>query len=204
LFAKIAGIPVFVRSLMPFRNICENRIVLVVPPKLKDSFKKISRKFCPNVNIKYADGGRSRTDSVANGLEAISSLSLDLVAIHDAARPLIKEGNISLAFRFAAKHGSAIVSSRISDTIKFVNKDNKILKTVDREYLISAQTPQIFKFNEIKRAYQKISKIKKSFSDDASVMEFLGQNVKVFITEDPNIKITYPKDLKLANALMSD
>ncbi len=198
LFAKIAEIPVFVKAILPFKNICENRIVLVVPESLQDEFKKLAKKFIPDIPIKYAYAGKERTDSVANGLAAMSGNNLDFIAIHDAARPLITEKLISEAFTFAVKNNSAVVSARISDTIKKTNDKDEIINTLDRNNLWAAQTPQIFKYHDIIVAYKKVIGSNKKFTDDAAVMEFSGFKVKIFENISVNTKITYPYDIPIA------
>jgi len=205
LFEKISKIPVFIHSLIPFTFIpqCKNNIVLVINTKFEDDFSFYLQKYLPFVKIKIVNGGATRAESVKNGLIALSKVSPNLVAIHDAARPLIDKTLIEKAFLYAKKSGSAVFAYPLSDTIKVVRDKKNLLisNTLDRDYLWAAQTPQIFRYSELLEAYNREKKSLHKFTDDASIMELAGYKVKIFPSSPINLKITYHTDLIIANAI---
>ncbi|HRU01750.1 MAG TPA: IspD/TarI family cytidylyltransferase [Victivallales bacterium] len=204
LFEKILNLPVFILSIIPFTLIsqCKNNIVLVINSEFKDAFSSDLQKYLPSAKIKIINGGTTRAESVKNGLIALSPVSPDLVAVHDAARPLIDISLIRKAFLYAQKNSSAVFAYPLSDTIKLINKKNMtIKKTLDRKYLWAAQTPQIFRYTELLDAYEKEKKSLHNFTDDASIMESAGYKIKIFPSSQINLKITYQTDLLIANAI---
>lgn len=204
LFEVLAGIPVFILAIQPFIEICAGRIILVVHPENKLRFAKIAEEYLPSVSIRYVVGGSCRPESVLNGLSAFSPDEIDFVAIHDAARPLLDCDSVRAGFDFACVNGSAVFSSKITDTVKYLKSlDSAIIsKTVDRDYLWAAETPQIFRFAEILKAYNFAVKDLKSFTDDSSIMEAAGFEVKIFPSPFKNIKVTIEQDIILAEALL--
>jgi 2-C-methyl-D-erythritol 4-phosphate cytidylyltransferase len=129
----------------------------------------------------------------------------DIVLVHDGARPLVKRETILAVARAAEKHGAAIAARPITDTLKQVDESGKIAATVDRSTLWQAQTPQGFRFDVIKRAYETAEKggYLAQATDDSSLVERLG--IPVFVVESPptNIKITTPADLMLAEVFLT-
>jgi 2-C-methyl-D-erythritol 4-phosphate cytidylyltransferase len=204
LFEKISGVPVFIRSIQSFIELCADRIILVVNQDNEQKFAKIAKEYFPKISIRYTEGGDTRAESVYNGLNAFSDGEINLVAIHDAARPLLDAVTLRLAFDFASVNGSAVFSSKITDTVKYLdNPDSGIIsRTIDRNHLRAVQTPQIFRFQEIKKAYQSLKTNLKSFTDDSAVMEAFGFEVKIFSSPSVNIKITRPHDILIAEALL--
>lgn len=148
-------------------------------------------------NIEVVLGGTTRQASVFNALKACNNP--DIVAIHDAARPLIKKEDIQNCLDKAKISKAAIVGVKAVDTIKKTDKDNKITDTPNRNELWYVQTPQIFDYKLIMQAHEKFEG--QGFSDDAGLVEALGENV--FITEGSysNIKITTKKDIYIAQML---
>ena len=204
LLEKIRGVPVFIRSMQPFIELCFGGIILVVSRETDLKFAKIAKEYFPGLSIRYVEGGDTRSESVRNGLHAFSEDEIDFVAIHDAARPLLDTVTVRSAFDFAAANGSAVFSSKITDTVKFLERPDSgvISRTVDRDHLWAARTPQIFKFSEIWKTYHSMGAKLKSFTDDAAVMEASGFEVRVFPSPLSNIKITHPQDILIAEALL--
>jgi len=189
-FLPLAGKAVVEWTIEVFRKIkTVEQIVLAVP---EDDLERAK-----NLGVTVVAGGEERGDSVKNGLKAISP-DCDLVIIHDGARPLITPDIIEKAISEAKEYGAAIVGVPAKDTIKRVGDDLVIKDTVDRQALWQAQTPQIFKYEIITRAYAK----KRSATDDAKLVEDLGIKVKMVMGSYENIKITTPEDLIVAEAIL--
>jgi 2-C-methyl-D-erythritol 4-phosphate cytidylyltransferase len=143
-------------------------------------------------------GGENRVDSIRNGLLAVSS-RVGYVAVHDAARPCVTDREIAAVFDAAKKHGAALLAAPVVSTIKKV-VEGQVETTVPRENLWEAQTPQVFRRELIMEAYQQ--KIRDVPTDDAQLVERLGQPVYIVPAERDNIKITTQADLVLAKHLV--
>lgn len=199
-FVDLAGKAVWLRAVEPFAAHPDVvQIVIVVSPDDMDWFKE---KFRPNLafmDIQVIAGGNERADSVQNALDVIRS-EIDLVAVHDAARPLITKDCVGQVFKEAIKSGAAIPAAPITGTIKRV-KENSIKETVSREGLWEAQTPQVFQKELLLKAYAE----RDGFiaTDEAQLVERLGHSVSVVECSSVNIKITTQQDLKLAGALLN-
>ena len=189
-FLPLAGKAVVEWTIEVFRKIkVVGQIVLAVP---EDDLERAK-----NLGVTVVAGGEERGDSVKNGLKAVAP-DTDIVIIHDGARPLITPDIIEKAISEAKEHGAAVVGVPAKDTIKRVGDDLMIKETVDRQALWQAQTPQVFKYEIITRAYAK----KGSATDDAKLVEDLGIKVKMVMGSYENIKITTPEDLIVAEAIL--
>ena len=145
-------------------------------------------------------GGRTRAESVANGLKALDA-DTQFVAIHDGARPLVSLGIVEEAIRVCYHEKAVIVAVPVKPTIKRVNlKDLTVVETIDRRDLWEIQTPQVFSRELIVRAHQGANSA--SATDDATLVERLGQQVKIVTGDYRNIKITTPEDLLIAESLL--
>ena len=171
------------------------KFVLVLPEDQLDLWNDIARptKF---TDISIALGGAERTDSVISGLSLVREGTL--VGIHDAVRPLVSIETIKNCFKSAEENGNAIPVIPLTNSLRKIDGDQS--KAVDRANYVSVQTPQCFRSELIKRAYQGISGV---FTDDASVLESLGEKIKLVEGNQENIKITTPLDLKLAEQLLA-
>ena len=202
LLEYISKYPVFIHSLLNFRGSCpDNQMVLVCHPDSINEYKKLADKFVPNNDFVYIKGGTERYNSVINGLNALPD-HIEYVAIHDAARPLANKKLLNNCLESCKKLGSGIAAKKINDTIKSADKNGKITKTIDRENLWSIETPQVFKLEELKAAYQKIIKDKITVTDDAGAMEYTGYPVYLVENFDINTKITHQSDIKYIKAIM--
>jgi 2-C-methyl-D-erythritol 4-phosphate cytidylyltransferase len=130
----------------------------------------------------------------------ISKGNCDLVLIHDAARPNINSKLIDEVLGFASKSGNSVIGTKITDTIK-LEKKGMVLKTVDREFLWTVQTPQVFKYKDLSAAYQKNRS--NAHTDESSLVESCGFKVKIFEGPKENIKLTGTDDLTVLKKLMS-
>jgi 2-C-methyl-D-erythritol 4-phosphate cytidylyltransferase/2-C-methyl-D-erythritol 2,4-cyclodiphosphate synthase len=148
-------------------------------------------------------GGRSRQESVANGLAGCECKPDDLIAIHDGARPLLSHEVISRCWEGARASGSAAAALPVVDTLKEADKNGIITKTVDRSALWAVQTPQCFRFADLQAAHQSASVHGFSGTDEASLMEAFGNSPVHLVRGAPeNIKITHAEDLVMAESLL--
>ncbi|MCK4994364.1 MAG: 2-C-methyl-D-erythritol 4-phosphate cytidylyltransferase [Candidatus Omnitrophica bacterium] len=146
-------------------------------------------------------GGATRSASVYNGLMALDD-DTDYVLIHDGARPFLSGELIDRCFSAAIKHKAVICGVPCSSTIKQVDKKLRVLSTLDRNSLWQVQTPQVFAYKLIRCAYESFRDKKAGAFDDASLVEKIGQKVKIVLGTNRNIKITNPEDLKIARAIL--
>jgi 2-C-methyl-D-erythritol 4-phosphate cytidylyltransferase len=201
----IAGVPVIVHTLRVF-NSCDaiDKIFLVVPEDDLDFCrdKIISVAGCMKETILVA-GGPRRQDSVYNGLQAVDADD-SIVVIHDGARPLVTPDQLKACISAARKHGACILGLPAFDTLKRVNTADTIVETLDRDTIWLAQTPQAFRYDLIINAHKHAYQHGLKATDDASLIEQLGLEVKIIEGSRRNIKITNPDDLKLARILLKN
>lgn len=168
----------------------------------RSSVKKIKylvKRFALKKVIQVVVGGNSRFESVRNCLDRVDP-SFDMVLIHDAARPFLDGSMIRESIKAAEKFGGCIVAVPESDTVKLADKRLFIKKTLDRDRIFRAQTPQVFRRELIKKAYA--VKGSHKTTDDAAMVEILGGKVRILEGSYRNIKITTKEDLKLAEVLL--
>lgn len=190
--------PMFLWSVVAFKKLKQCKQVILVVPKNKI---KQMQKYKKQYGIDIVCGGKERYDSVRNGLKCIKE-NIDMVAVHDGARPLITAKIIKKVFDFAVKYGAAIAASPAKDSIKLSKKGNKIDKSVNRKNIWQAQTPQIFKIEILKNVYSK--KISNTVTDDSQLVEQTGNPVMLVDTGYENFKVTQPIDFKLAEIILKD
>lgn len=171
--------------------------ILVLHPTYISLWEGICNEFQITIPHKVVVGGETRFHSVKNGLDSISTEGL--VAVHDAARPMINSTFIEKLFTEAALFDSAIPGIAVNDTIR--QMDRNATQQLDRNTLRAIQTPQVFKVSDLKKAYQQDYAAK--FTDDASVMQSAGYSLHITEGLQANIKVTYPNDLILAEALLN-
>lgn len=194
---ELAGAPVLVHTLRRFDSAATvNEILLAVRPEDRAALESLVAEGAFKTPIRFADGGRSRQESVENAL-ALVGPDVDLVAVHDAVRPLITPELIDQAVEQASRDGAVILGIPAVDTVKRV--DQKIVHaTLPREMIMLAQTPQVFRTELLRRAYEQARADGFSGTDEASLIEHLGEDVHVMLGSSRNLKITRPEDLALA------
>ena len=204
-FLELDGKAILHKTIELFRDAVPGvRVITVLPEAYIDYWKDycIRRNFtCPQVLVK---GGITRFHSVKNALERVPDGAL--VAVHDGVRPLVTEKFLREIFAAAEDVNGLIPVLPCIDTMKVLKSENEVLKSVpgveaDRSVLYGAQTPQIFRSELLKQAYQQ--PFSPAFTDDASVMEKNGKSLSYVIGERLNIKITTQEDLILARAIYS-
>jgi 2-C-methyl-D-erythritol 4-phosphate cytidylyltransferase len=200
-FASLDGRAVWLRSAELF---CTRKDVvqslIVIAPEDEELFRRRYQANLAFMNVELCLGGAERHDSVARALERLHP-DAELVAIHDTARPCVTAELIDQVVALAQKHGAAILAVPLADTLKKVDAQHRISGTLSREGLWLAQTPQVFRKDLILAAYAQRSQVD-SITDDAQLVEALGQSVYVVPGSSTNIKLTTHEDLYLAEAIL--
>lgn len=179
-----------------------NRIFLVVPESdFEFCHKEVIAPLELQKNVKLVPGGRVRQESVYNGLAAIDAKE-GMVVIHDGVRPFVRQDQLAACINEAGGCGACILGIPVSDTLKRVNAAGFIDDTLDRNSVWLAQTPQAFRYTLIREAHEKARQAGFAGTDDASLVEHLGRDVKVISGSSRNLKITTPEDLVLAKAII--
>ena len=198
-FLVIDEKPLLAHSILPFEkcNLIDEIILVVKKDKIEHAKKLIDEYKFKKVQ-KIISGGKTRQDSVYNGLSKIKNT--DVILVHDIARPFITENLIKDCIKNAKKFGAVIPAISIKDTVKIGNKFVK--KTICRNNLFLIQTPQVFKYKILKEAYESAKKSKFYGTDDASLVEKLGHKIKLISGSPKNMKITIPEDIIIAENLL--
>lgn len=202
-YVEVAGKPLLAHCLQSFEEALNiDEVILVVSADWKDfTQENVVNRFDFKKVTNIVNGGKTRVDSTCNGLAAVPS-SVEIIAIHDAARALVDPSDIDNIVNAAIEHHAALLVAPVTDTIKQVSK-NKVTKTINRSNLYRAETPQVFSAELIRRAHQKIRESESLVpTDDAQAVEILGEKVHALESNFPNPKITRPEDLLIAEALI--
>lgn len=200
---SLAGKPVFIHSIERFlEEDPDTLIVLVVSKKYSEIFQTYIRHmhFTRSFECLVVEGGATRAESVRSGLFAAGEESDALVAVHDAARPLLSVDLVRRGWEAAIEHGAAVPVVPLTDSIR-EKTDGEHSVNVPRDRYVAVQTPQVFKARLLAEAYRRLAD-PGAVTDDASVIEQAGGSVALFDGETTNIKITGPEDLKIASILM--
>ena len=199
--AELGGQPMIRRTAQTFQD-CDaiSEIVIVTRPDLIEKIAGLCQDF-PKVTAVVA-GGKSRQESVHNGLNALSE-KVKLAAIHDGARPLVTWQVIDRAVRAANTYGAAAPAIPVKDTIKVV-QGGVVRETPDRSTLRAVQTPQVFDFDLLRAAHKKVADDGVEVTDDCAAVERMGMSVKIVEGDERNIKVTTPMDLKIAQMLLEE
>ena len=197
-YRPIAGVPMVLRAIRPFaahRDVAH--LVLVLPPS-DAANPPAFLGAATGSGLTLAAGGAGRSDSVANGLAALRP-ECRIVLVHDAARPFIEDATIDAVIREARRGAGAVAAVAVTDTIKEVAPDGSITRTVPRERLWRAQTPQGFPRELLERAHANAKTHGISATDDAMLVERLGAPVHVVPDSPHNRKVTTAEDLAWAD-----
>jgi 2-C-methyl-D-erythritol 4-phosphate cytidylyltransferase len=204
-FAKVQGIPILIRTLTKFAGHPEiNEIRIALRKADISPFEDRLKRETPESLQKKAvllEGGESRQQSVSNALAGITASLEDIVLVHDAVRPFVSDEMISKVIEAARKYGAAIVGTPAVDTVKQVERtaDGALIKaTIPREKIVLAQTPQAFRYEVLRKAFDEAASDGFVGTDEASLVERSGHPVAVVMGSPRNIKITTPADLDLA------
>lgn len=201
---ELCGKPCILYSLVAFQNCKDiNEIVVVVRAGQEDTIIDLCNQYKITKLSSVITGGETRQESVANGFLAVSK-KCNLVAIHDAARPLILSNQISKLLESANRYGGATAAKKACDTMKRGDKNSMILETVSREELYNVQTPQVFKADLYRVALALANKDRFTGTDDCSLAEHAGFSVKLVELDGPNFKLTTEDDLFTINAILKE
>ena len=202
-FIMIGEKPIFFYTLEKFSKLERvKEIIFVVNEKDRSTvIEKWTDELKAYKVTKVVTGGERRQDSIYNGLSHLDP-DTEVILIHDAVRPLVKNDEIEAVIKSAEEKGAAIVASPMKLTVKKVDSNLEIVETVPRHDLWMAQTPQGFKRDMLVNAYDKIKDTNEEFTDDAEVVEKAGHTVGIVSGSYDNIKITTREDLKLAELLL--
>jgi 2-C-methyl-D-erythritol 4-phosphate cytidylyltransferase len=205
-FFEIQGVPIVIHTLRVFAgNKQISQIVVALRKNEMERFSRQLEKEKLSAKVEIVEGGEHRQESVANALAYLKAAPGDIVLVHDAVRPFVDDEIIASVIHEAEKHGAAIAGLPAVDTIKQVERAAEgaiVTSTIPRERVVQAQTPQGFRYELIKRAFDSAMADSFSGTDEASLVERLGESVWVVMGSARNIKITTPGDMELAEFLM--
>jgi 2-C-methyl-D-erythritol 4-phosphate cytidylyltransferase len=201
-FLSLGTRPVLAYSVLAFEKCPDiHGIVLVVRKDRVESARAMVQLYgCSKVR-RVLPGGPMRQASVNIGLGAMGE-DVDVVAVHDGARPCVTPDLISRTIKSAQRYGSGVAAVKITDTVKYVERGLSVTRTVSREKLWAVQTPQAFQFKLLMDAFSTVKKKGVTVTDEASALELVGEPPRLVEADASNIKITGPDDLVLAAALL--
>lgn len=204
LWMPLAGKPVFAHALDLFLSVIPpSQIIPVIPKTEFQQYQDYLEKIYPHALIPIVIGGKDRRESVLNGLRALPE-NVDIVIIHDAARPLLTRLVLKEALHLCqTSRDGVILCSAAVDTVKRIDDSGFVQETYPRECLINVQTPQIFPLAHLRTAYAAVNDSPQIFTDDAAIYEAAGYPVRSFLHDEPNLKITHPYDLACAAAILT-
>ncbi len=195
-FLLLNGKPILMHTLEAFaKESIDAELILVLNVDYHNHWKELQKKYTFSLSHTLVKGGNTRFESVKRGLQGIEKQAW--VAVHDAVRPLVSEKTILSAFKTAEEKGNAVVAAPMFESIRKTLGEHT--QALNREEYFSVQTPQVFKAEHLQKAYQQV--FRNEFTDDASVMERMGHTIHLVEGNRSNIKITYPEDLMIAEAL---
>jgi 2-C-methyl-D-erythritol 4-phosphate cytidylyltransferase len=198
-FIEVAGKPVLMHTIHQFYKYNpEVRLIVVLPKEQLEVWRELCKQYEFGIFHMAVPGGATRFGSVKNGLDAVQGAAL--VAVHDGVRPFVAIDTIKAAFEAAATYGSAVVAVAPKDSIRELTEEGS--RAVPRAKYKLVQTPQCFRASILRQAYAQPEQ--EHFTDDASVVESIGQPIALVEGSYRNIKITTPEDLILAEAFARD
>ena len=203
----VAGLPLAAHALRAFAASAGiELIVLISGPGNHAALEALAAEHGGGKVVAVTPGGARRQDSVARGLTALPPT--ELVAVHDCARPLVTPAMIARGLALARTHGAAVACGPLPDTIKEISATGVVLRTLHRNRLRAAQTPQVFQRALLQRAHAAAgaagaaTPTAQAATDDAMLVESLGHAVHLYDSDGPNLKVTVTTDLALVDALL--
>jgi 2-C-methyl-D-erythritol 4-phosphate cytidylyltransferase len=200
IFTPLAGRPLIIHTLEAFEN-CPviDGIVLVLSADGENEFYKVDASAISKLKA-VVIGGETRAESVKNGIDALDAWDVDIIAVHDGARPLVTPDEISRTVEAAQASGAACLVADVIDTIKTVN-NGQITDTIDRKTLRRALTPQAFRADILKQAFAEAA-LDEGITDECSLVERLGVPITAVNGTARNIKVTQQADIAIAEAYL--
>lgn len=202
-FLLLEGVPMIARTIAVFQRCRSVKMIQpVLPRRDLDRFSgRILKKYGWSKCRPPVAGGRERQDSIARGLEQVPD-DIEIVMVHDAARPLVPPALVSAVLRAAEIDGAALAVLPVQDTVKKSSTGSYVEKTVERRGLWLAQTPQAFRTGLLREAYIRARSSGRRGTDDASLVEATGHPVRLVTGSALNLKITTPGDLALVRGIL--
>ncbi len=201
--AELNGVSVLARSILAFQDCPDVTEIRVVTSKEKlTEITKLAAGIEADKFVEAIEGGAERHLSVWNGIQRIELSSSALIAVHDGARPLVTPAAISACAKFARQCGGACLAHRITDTIKRSNDEGEVSESISRENLWAMETPQIFDSKLLRKAYENILERGQIVTDEVSALQAIGTKVRLVENIEPNLKITIPADLAVAEKVL--
>lgn len=203
-YIKLMDLEIALHSLDTFLDCDVSEIVIVCAEEWQHIFKDhLEKRGSTKCALKFTTGGKERQDSVRNGLAKITA---PIVAIHDAARPLVTKEEMEKVVADAAEHGAALLAVPTKATIKqaVAVDDNFVAATPKRKLLWEAHTPQVIRSDLLRKGFEKAEKENLEVTDDVSLIELLGEKVKLTEGEYTNIKVTTPEDIAVAETILRE
>lgn len=208
-FLELEGKSVLEHSLALFMCMDEvfSVIIVVEEPfrkRISSTIESLSKSVSRGgrCEVLFANPGKERQDSVRNGLSLVDLSRTTLVCVHDAARPLVTKENVRAVLQDAREHGAAVLGVPSKATIKESADGSFVLRTIDRSRLWEIQTPQVIRPELLLRGFEKVHRENLTVTDDVSIVEQLGEPVKITMGEYTNIKITTPEDMDIAKSIL--
>lgn len=199
-FVGLAGIPMIGHSLIAFAKVSAiEGVVLVVAASQLEEGRALAAATVPAITVEVVAGGASRQASVRAGLAAVPGGAAHVV-VHDAARPLVTTALVEATLGALAAASGAVTAVPAHDTLKR-ERDGVVVETVPRDDLWRAQTPQAFRADVLRRAHEHASD--DDATDDAALLERIGERVVIVPGDERNLKVTAPEDLRIAEALLA-
>jgi 2-C-methyl-D-erythritol 4-phosphate cytidylyltransferase len=197
------GTPILVYTVRKF-DTCPaiNNIIIAAPRESVDEIRKLITASNLSKPVSVVQGGDRRQDSVYTAMQYLAA-DTTLVAVHDAVRPFVSPAEIEAVVAEAGRRGSAVLAVPVVDTVKQIRKDI-VDSTLTREHLVLAQTPQAFRLEILREAFEKARKDDYYGTDESSLVERLGHPVVIVRGSERNIKITRPSDLTIARAILEE
>lgn len=201
-FLEINGKPVFIHALEKFEHCAAiDQIVLVLPTVEIENYRAAREKYNLRKLAKIVAGGKTRAESAASGLREIDGETANIVAVHDGARPLVTIDEIARVVEKARECGAACLTAPVTDTIKEIS-GGKIVRTIERQKLRRALTPQAFRFEILHKAFAQTD-LSAAATDECFLVEQLGFEIAAVEGSARNIKITHPEDLRIAEIFLT-
>ena len=201
-FLEIAGVPVIIHTLRRFEQCAAiQEMIVVLPAQDAAGFLSLAGKHGLRKLARVVPGGATRAESVWRGLQSVRAATAEIIAVHDGVRPFVTPDEIERTVRAAQASGAAILTAPVVETIKEV-EDGRIVRTLDRTRLQRALTPQCFRYELLRRAFENAPELIANATDDSSLVESLGASVAIIEGDARNIKITRPEDIALAEIIL--
>ncbi|KAL4441538.1 hypothetical protein ABPG77_002042 [Micractinium sp. CCAP 211/92] len=203
-YLELRGQPIATYSMQMFAAMPQvGEILVVCEPEWRDVFQTCYARLPRKVPLKFAAPGAERQDSVYNGFQEIDGAA-QLVAIHDSARPLVTAADALQCFHDAWEVGAAVLGVPVKPTIKEVDGNRMVVKTLKRAALWEVQTPQVIRPALLREGFELVQREQLEVTDDVSIIEALGKPVRITSGSYTNIKVTTPDDMSVAERFLEE